>query len=68
MEDGAPDVPGQSNAPVASCMLPALTMIKGYEILDEEIDVSFNDWAHGTGGRPAYVDPSSGAPLYEIIL
>jgi len=40
---------------------------RGYEILDDEINVSFDDWAHGDGQRPGFVDPTTGAPLRDLL-
>lgn len=37
---------------------------QGYEILDEEINIPYDDWANGSGPRPAYVGPD-GAPMYD---
>jgi hypothetical protein len=45
-------------------MVMADVNVQGYQILDEEINISFNDWARGGNGRNGYVDSVTGAPLY----
>jgi len=36
-------------------------------MLDEEINISFRDWAEGSGKSPGYVDPQTGQPLRELL-